>query len=137
VVACPHALGLAIPLVIAISTTLSARNGILVRNRMALEAARDLDAVVFDKTGTLSRGEQGLADLATTGGLDAAAGLLSTCFRTRKWWPRSLWPTLFGPRVAMPSTSVISARSLGVGKSVIDGAQWERLHAGFGRLEQS
>lgn len=54
VVACPHALGLAIPLVIAISTTLGARRGILVRNRRGLEEARKLDAVVFDKTGTLT-----------------------------------------------------------------------------------
>jgi P-type Cu2+ transporter len=57
VVACQHALSLAIPLVIAISTTLSARNGILVRDRMVLEKARDLSVVVFDKTGTLTRGE--------------------------------------------------------------------------------
>jgi P-type Cu2+ transporter len=64
VVACPHALGLAIPLVIAISTTLSARNGILVRDRLALEQARNLDVVVFDKTGTLTRGEQGLVGIA-------------------------------------------------------------------------
>jgi Cu2+-exporting ATPase len=67
VVACPHALGLAIPLVIAISTTLSARNGILVRDRRALEEARRLDTVVFDKTGTLTQGELGLVELATTG----------------------------------------------------------------------
>ncbi|MBV9789092.1 MAG: HAD-IC family P-type ATPase, partial [Chloroflexi bacterium] len=66
VVACPHALGLAIPLVIAISTTLSARNGILVRDRLALEEARNLNTVVFDKTGTLTRGEQGLVGIATT-----------------------------------------------------------------------
>ena len=66
VVACPHALGLAIPLVIAISTTLSARNGILVRDRLALEEARSLNMVVFDKTGTLTRGEQGLVGIATT-----------------------------------------------------------------------
>jgi Cu2+-exporting ATPase len=66
VVACPHALGLAIPLVIAISTTLSARNGILVRDRLALEQARKLDVVVFDKTGTLTRGEQGLVDIAVS-----------------------------------------------------------------------
>jgi Cu2+-exporting ATPase len=57
VIACPHALGLAIPLVIAISTTLGARNGLLVRDRRGLEEARNLDAVVFDKTGTLTRGE--------------------------------------------------------------------------------
>jgi Cu2+-exporting ATPase len=64
VVACPHALGLAIPLVIAITTTLSARNGILVRDRMALENARGIDVVVFDKTGTLTKGEQGLVGVA-------------------------------------------------------------------------
>ncbi|GHO42077.1 copper-translocating P-type ATPase [Ktedonospora formicarum] len=66
VVACPHALGLAIPLVIAISTALSARHGILVRDRLALEQARLLDVVVFDKTGTLTKGEQGLVALRTT-----------------------------------------------------------------------
>ncbi len=67
VVACPHALGLAIPLVIAISTTLSARNGILVRDRLALEEARNLNTVVFDKTGTLTKGEQGLVDIVPNG----------------------------------------------------------------------
>jgi Cu2+-exporting ATPase len=67
VVACPHALGLAIPLVIAISTTLSARNGILVRDRLALEEARRLSTVVFDKTGTLTKGEQGLVAMLTAG----------------------------------------------------------------------
>ncbi|MBE3561958.1 MAG: heavy metal translocating P-type ATPase, partial [Ktedonobacteraceae bacterium] len=63
VVACPHALGLAIPLVIAIATTLSARNGILVRDRLALEQARLLNVVIFDKTGTLTLGEQGLVNM--------------------------------------------------------------------------
>lgn len=63
VIACPHALGLAIPLVVAISTTLSARNGLLVRRRLALEAARNLDVVLFDKTGTLTRGEHGVTDI--------------------------------------------------------------------------
>jgi Cu2+-exporting ATPase len=56
IIACPHALGLAIPLVIAISTSLGARNGLLVKDRLALERARDLDTVIFDKTGTLTRG---------------------------------------------------------------------------------
>lgn len=60
VVACPHALGLAIPLVTAISTTLAAKNGLLIRKRMALEAARNIDVILFDKTGTLTKGEQGL-----------------------------------------------------------------------------
>ena len=57
VIACPHALGLAIPLVVSISTTLGARNGLLVKDRLALENARIIDTVIFDKTGTLTRGE--------------------------------------------------------------------------------
>jgi Cu2+-exporting ATPase len=61
VIACPHALGLAIPLVIAISTSLGARHGLLVKNRIALERARELDVVIFDKTGTLTRGMPALA----------------------------------------------------------------------------
>ncbi len=60
VIACPHALGLAIPLVASISTTKAARNGFLVRSRMALEAARNIDIVLFDKTGTLTKGEFGI-----------------------------------------------------------------------------
>jgi len=62
VIACPHALGLAIPLVIAISTSLGARNGLLVKDRLALERARTLDTVIFDKTGTLTQGEPVLVD---------------------------------------------------------------------------
>jgi P-type Cu2+ transporter len=61
VIACPHALGLAIPLVIAISTSLGARNGLLVKNRIALERARELQVVIFDKTGTLTKGQPVLA----------------------------------------------------------------------------
>lgn len=63
VIACPHALGLAIPLVTSISTTLGARNGLLVKQRMALESARNLTTVLFDKTGTLTRGEQSVVDV--------------------------------------------------------------------------
>jgi Cu2+-exporting ATPase len=70
VIACPHALGLAVPLVIAISTTLGARSGLLVRDRRGLEEAKDLDAVVFDKTGTLTLGEFGVVSIATGPGLD-------------------------------------------------------------------
>jgi Cu2+-exporting ATPase len=69
VIACPHALGLAIPLVIAISTTLGARNGLLVRDRRGLEEARNLNAIVFDKTGTLTLGEHRVIALRTVGGL--------------------------------------------------------------------
>ena len=68
VIACPHALGLAIPLVVAITTAMGARNGILVRNRLALEAAREIDVVIFDKTGTLTQGQFGVVDLVTVEG---------------------------------------------------------------------
>jgi Cu2+-exporting ATPase len=67
VIACPHALGLAIPLVIAISTSLGARNGLLVKDRIALERARELQVVIFDKTGTLTRGTPVLAEVAARG----------------------------------------------------------------------
>jgi Cu2+-exporting ATPase len=70
VIACPHALGLAIPLVIAISTTLGARNGLLVKDRLALERAKDLDTVIFDKTGTLTRGEPVLSEIRAAPGVD-------------------------------------------------------------------
>jgi P-type Cu2+ transporter len=64
VIACPHALGLAIPLVIAISTSLGAQNGLLIKDRMALERARTLDTVIFDKTGTLTKGEPVLVEVS-------------------------------------------------------------------------
>ncbi len=64
VIACPHALGLAIPLVVAIVTSLSAKRGILIRDRLALEEARHVNVIVFDKTGTLTRGEQGVVGMA-------------------------------------------------------------------------
>jgi P-type Cu2+ transporter len=68
IIACPHALGLAIPLVIAISTSLGAQNGLLVKDRLALERARNLDTVIFDKTGTLTRGSPGVAEVAAAPG---------------------------------------------------------------------
>lgn len=63
VIACPHALGLAVPLVTAVSTSLSAKKGLLIRNRTNFEEARNLNAVVFDKTGTLTKGEFGITDI--------------------------------------------------------------------------
>jgi len=63
VITCPHALGLAVPLVVAVSTAISASKGLLIRNRVAFEQARKLDAVIFDKTGTLTKGEFGVTDI--------------------------------------------------------------------------
>jgi Cu2+-exporting ATPase len=83
VIACPHALGLAVPLVVAVSTSISARNGLLIRDRRAFERARSLDAIVFDKTGTLTEGRFGVTDVIGLGERDEgellrlAAGLES------------------------------------------------------------
>jgi Cu2+-exporting ATPase len=75
VIACPHALGLAIPLVVAISTTIGARNGLLVRDRRGLEEARNLDVVVFDKTGTLTLGEHRVVAMRTVDGMTESNAL--------------------------------------------------------------
>ena len=75
VIACPHALGLAIPLVVAINTSLAARNGMLIRDRIAMEQARDLDTIVFDKTGTLTKGEHGVVGIETTDGVNETEAL--------------------------------------------------------------
>jgi P-type Cu2+ transporter len=78
VIACPHALGLAVPLVVAITTSMSARNGILVRDRLALERVREIDMVIFDKTGTLTEGRFGVVDMATANGLGKEEALALT-----------------------------------------------------------
>ncbi|WP_271178338.1 heavy metal translocating P-type ATPase [Leifsonia poae] len=78
VIACPHALGLAIPLVAQISTAIGARNGLLIRDRHAMEDARLIDVVLFDKTGTLTEGRQGVAAVvAADGSADAADAVLA------------------------------------------------------------
>ncbi len=68
VIACPHALGLAIPLVVSIATERAARGGVLIKDRLALETMRTVGAVLFDKTGTLTKGEPTVTEVATTGG---------------------------------------------------------------------
>jgi Cu2+-exporting ATPase len=83
VITCPHALGLAVPLVVAVSTAMAAKKGLLIRDRTAFERAKDLDVVVFDKTGTLTRGQFGVSDILNFGSLSEeeilmlAAGLES------------------------------------------------------------
>src|SRR5699024_158426 len=70
VIPCPHALGLDAPLVVSVSTSLSAKHGLLIRNRANFEGARDLDAVVFDKTGTLTEGEFGVTNIVPNQGYE-------------------------------------------------------------------
>jgi Cu2+-exporting ATPase len=78
VIACPHALGLAVPLVVAITTSMAASNGVLVRDRLALEEAREIDTVIFDKTGTLTEGQFGVVDIATVDSLEEEEALALT-----------------------------------------------------------
>ena len=78
VIACPHALGLAVPLVVAITTSMAARNGVLVRDRLALEEAREIDTIIFDKTGTLTEGRFGVVDIATVEGIGEEEALALT-----------------------------------------------------------
>ncbi len=88
VIACPHALGLAIPLVVAVSTTLSARHGLLIRDRTAFEQARRLQAVIFDKTGTLTEGRFGVTDLVPLGQVDEDTALkLAAALESRSSHP--------------------------------------------------
>lgn len=75
VITCPHALGLAVPLVAAISTTMAAKNGLLIRERIALEGARKIDTVLFDKTGTLTKGEFGVISVTSDEVLALAAAV--------------------------------------------------------------
>jgi Cu2+-exporting ATPase len=75
VIACPHALGLAVPLVVAITTSMAASNGVLVRDRLALEEARQVDTVIFDKTGTLTEGRFGVVDIATADSVPGSPGM--------------------------------------------------------------
>ena len=77
VIACPHALGLAVPLVVAINTSMAAQNGILVRDRIAMEEARTIDTVVFDKTGTLTEGEQSVVDMKAVSQEDEVLGKMA------------------------------------------------------------
>jgi Cu2+-exporting ATPase len=78
VIACPHALGLAIPLVVAITTSIGANNGILVRDRLAMEEAREIDTVIFDKTGTLTKGEFGVVAFTAADGWEEDQALALT-----------------------------------------------------------
>src|SRR5699024_8338802 len=70
VITCPHALGLAAPLVISVSTALSAKHGLLIRKRPQFERARNIDAVIFDKTGTLTEGKFGVTDVQSFSDMD-------------------------------------------------------------------
>ena len=130
VIACPHALGLAIPLVVAVSTALGASSGLLVRDRMAFENARLLDAVIFDKTGTLTLGHFGVADVALFGDLsrDEALSMAGSIEEL------SEHPIARAIAAAAPSTSVVTDFRAIPGKGargVIDGGEVAVVSPGY------
>ncbi len=127
VIACPHALGLAVPLVVAISTTLGARAGLLVRDRRGLEEARLLNTVIFDKTGTLTLGEFRVVDLAVADGMPADEALrIAAGIETESEHPiaRGIVKTAEGRNMRLPSVSGFRALPGRGVAATVDGAEY-------------
>ena len=156
VIACPHALGLAIPLVISISTGMAARNGILIKDRLALERMRNVDIVLFDKTGTLTKGSHRLTAISAvdgdeTGLLALAAAVESDSEHSvaraivteakqkvqipaasgfRSMSGRGVEATVDGARVAVGGPNLIRERDLQVPRSILDSSNaWKQRGA--------
>lgn len=132
VIACPHALGLAIPLVTAISTTKAAKNGLLIRERMAQETAKDIDVILFDKTGTLTRGEQGVVDMMALGDenhLLALAGAVES--ESEHPIARAIVASADERGVDLPKSTGFSALSGRGAKATVNG---KAIHVGGPRL---
>ncbi|MGH2618957.1 MAG: copper-translocating P-type ATPase [Anaerolineales bacterium] len=134
VIACPHALGLAVPLVVAITTAMGAKNGILVRDRLALEQAREIDVVIFDKTGTLTRGEFGVVGSATVDGLTEDQALALTAAvegDSEHTIARGIRRSAEERKLVLPTTRDFEAlKGRGV-RAAVDGRQ---IHVGGPRL---
>jgi len=134
VIACPHALGLAVPLVVALTTSLAANNGILVRSRPALESARAADIVLFDKTGTLTKGAHGVVDWVTAEGQDRQTALALAAAvegASEHMIARALRDRAAALGVALPPVSEFEAlKGCGVA-ATIDG---QRIYVGGPRL---
>lgn len=133
IIACPHALGLAIPLVTAISTTTAARNGLLIRQRMALEAARNIDVILFDKTSTLTKGEQGVVEVFATDNdkdklLALAAGVES---ESEHPIARAIMRSARERKLKVSQSNKFSALSGRGAKAIVDGST---IHVGGPRM---
>jgi Cu2+-exporting ATPase len=124
VIACPHALGLAIPLVISLSTAISARAGILVKDRLALERMREVDVVLFDKTGTLTRGRHAVAAVAAADGDEAGLLRLAAAVEASSEHPlgRAVVEAArqHGPRLEASDFRSITGRGV---EATVDGAR--------------
>jgi Cu2+-exporting ATPase len=127
VIACPHALGLAIPLVVAISTSIGAKNGILIRDRVALESSRNLDTIVFDKTGTLTEGVFALVEMISQDDYEMDLALVKAAALERDSEhpiAKAIREKAREKRLAIPEISDFTAiKGKGV-KGIIDGQEW-------------
>lgn len=124
IIACPHALGLAIPLVTAISTTLAAKQGLLVRERKALEAARDVDVILFDKTGTLTKGEQGVVAIIAEDEAGALAVAAAVELESEHAIARAIVRAARQKQVALPTITNFAALPGRGAKARVGGKQW-------------
>jgi Cu2+-exporting ATPase len=133
VIACPHALGLAIPLVTAISTTKAAQSGLLVRERMALEAARNVDVILFDKTGTLTKGEQGVVDIVSANGAEDTLLALAAAVEADSEHPiaRAIVMSAKNKKLKVPKAVSFSALPGRGARAKVDG---QVVHVGGPRL---
>jgi P-type Cu2+ transporter len=121
VIACPHALGLAIPLVISISTGMAARNGILVKDRLAMERMRTVDVVLFDKTGTLTKGSHRVRDVYAADGYEGRLLAMAAAVEADSEHPlaRAIVEAADGP---LPAASGFRSMSGRGAEAVVDGA---------------
>ncbi len=126
VIACPHALGLAIPLVIALSTAIAAKNGILVKDRLALERMRTVDAVLFDKTGTLTKGNHAVTGVAAVDGDDARAVAIAAAIEADSEHPlaRAIVGHANGQGVEVPTAREFQSLTGRGVRAVVDGTAY-------------
>ena len=134
VITCPHALGLAVPLVVAVSTSISARNGLLIRDRAAFERARALDAVVFDKTGTLTEGRFGVTDVISLDGRSETDILrLAAALESRSEHPiaTGILRAATERGISYPAASEVSAIPGKGARGVVEGVEVNVVSPGF------
>ena len=134
VITCPHALGLAVPLVVAVSTAISARNGLLIRDRAAFERARALDAVVFDKTGTLTEGRFGVTDVISLDGRSESDILrLAAALESRSEHPIAAGIVRAATErgISYPSASEVNAIPGKGARGIVEGVEVKVVSPGF------
>ncbi|HKL60737.1 MAG TPA: heavy metal translocating P-type ATPase, partial [Sphaerochaeta sp.] len=138
IISCPHALGLAIPLVSSMSTSIAAKNGLLIRNRLAFEEARKLDAIVFDKTGTLTKGEFGVTDMHPIDISEKQLLSIAYSVETNSEHPIAQGIVRKGEELSLKAKKVSDYKSLpGKGlQATVDGKQVHVVSPGYMKTEK-